>query len=146
MPGPLTFKERQLCLSGVCPDGNRDGVCAEPGHWVSKDDLWGSADGARQHYGGEPSTRIPMTTAHLMQTAGYNLGHALTHLNAAMDKTGGPKDTKFNMEHAHHHLEEAQDHLTRLVQHIRDHYPKEAAELETVEKAEGYQPADDGGG
>lgn len=142
----ISDKPRQLCFSSVCPDGGRDGVCAEPTHWVNKDDLW---EVGRQHYGGsgQASTRVPMTTAHLMQTVAYNIGHAITHNKAALDASD-KNDRQFNLEHTDHHLEEAQDHLLRLMEHIREHYPKEAAELDTVEQAEGVQPMPehDGGG
>jgi hypothetical protein len=47
------------------------------------------------------------------------------------------------MEHANHHLGEAQDHAVRLMEHIREHYPDEAAELEQVEDGEGVQPVPD---
>lgn len=132
----VSTSERRVCTSSVCPDGGRDIVCAEPSHWRRPD------EDDRQHYGagGTPSTRVPMTTAHLMQTVAYNLGHAITHNKAALDADSA-KDRQFNLEHTDHHLAEAQDHLLRLMDHVREHYPKEAAELDTVEQAEGVQPA-----
>jgi len=76
-----------------------------------------------------------MTLAHLLQTAGYNLGHAITHLDAAM-KPKSPADQQFNLEHCQHHLDEVQDHLGRAIEQIQKHFPGLAKELDEVVKAE----------
>lgn len=117
------------CYSSVCPEGGAWGECLESSHWTERK----NAD--------DPS-RVPMTTAHLLQTAGYNLGHAIVHTAAAsklakVEANGGPEtDMQFNLEHATHHLGEVQDHLKRLVDHVREHYPDVSAQLGKLEKVE----------
>jgi len=117
--------ERRRCQYTLCPEGRMWGICPQPAHWQRQAPKYGSVS----------STRKEMTFAHLLQTAGYNLGHAMTHIDAAM-KPKSPSDQKFNLEHAKHHMDEVQDHLSRLIEHIRKHYPAEAKELDNVLKAE----------
>lgn len=118
--------ERRACQKKLCPEGRMWGICAQPTHW---------ADERQEHAGGGvSSTRKDMTTAHLAGTAEYNLAHAIVHLKAAMAPKS-PKDQQFNLEHADHHLDEAQDHLSRLLKHFRENYPSIAKELDNIDKA-----------
>lgn len=85
--------------------------------------------------GGVSSTRPDMTTAHLAQSVGFHLGHLAAHLMAALHPKS-PDDRQFNLEHALVHQGEAQDHLERLMEHLRQHYPGVAAELDRLLGAE----------
>jgi len=128
------YVARDICLSGVCPEGFLNGRCREPSHWA--------AVRASPSADAEPRdpNRKAMTMAHLLQTAGYNMGHAITHTDAAKKLAGADggeeTDLQFNLDHASHHLAETQDHLKRLMDHIKEHYPQEAAELKKLEKTE----------
>jgi hypothetical protein len=117
---------RRECLSPVCPEGNIWGHCHEPSHWPE--------EARRDDYGSVSSTQPEMTTAHLAHTSAYNLAHVITHLDQAM-KTKDPKDRDFNLEHVQHHVEEVRDHLERLIQHLRDNYPKEGKALDELDNA-----------
>lgn len=120
--------ERRKCFHRPCPEGGIWGVCGEAAHW---------AEELRQHdpKTGVSSTRKDMTTAHLAGTAEYNLAHAIVHIQAAL-KPKSPKDQQFNLEHADHHVHEAQDHLSRLIDHMKAHYPPISKEFDNLDLAE----------
>lgn len=81
------------------------------------------------------------TTAHLIQTAGHELGHVAAHVSQAM-KSKKKKATKFNLEHAAKHVGGAQDHIQRVVDHLVKEEPRIAKHLNSLEA---MTPQPDGG-
>jgi len=82
---------------------------------------------------GKPSTNVPVTTAHLMETVLNELAHVRRH----MDALKNPKnraDHVFNWEHADKHLNEAIDHQNRVMNHVEKHYPKEGGEIAVMKQ------------
>jgi len=116
----ITVTETGLCSSLVCPEGRIWGRCTEAAHWEARN--------------GVSTTRVPMTTAHRLSKASYNLAHVITHLHAAMHPKS-PTDQKFNLEHVDKHVGIVRDNLERLVEHIREHYPAEAKALDDLDDA-----------
>jgi len=80
------------------------------------------------------SPDVPGTTAHLLHTVGFELGHVHRHmLSLAKAKPG--KEADFHHAHAKKHLASAMDHAGRLQAHVEAHYPQEATELTAIKKA-----------
>jgi len=77
---------------------------------------------------------IPVTTAHLIHTVGYNLIHAARHLDVALGQDRTPKQRVFDMQHAQAHTSEAAEHLEKLTAHMIKNYPPEGKELQAMDR------------
>ena len=76
-------------------------------------------------------TAVAMFTAHRLDSIGHMLAHATERMQAARDTTG-PQLRAYHAVHIRRHLAGALDNAHWLTDHIRDHYPAEAAELDAV--------------
>ena len=74
------------------------------------------------------------TTAHLIETTGHHLAHTIRH-SKQLKKSKTKKQREFNHEHLHTHLKGAAEHVQKLVDHLKDNYPQEAKELQTLEQS-----------
>lgn len=73
------------------------------------------------------------TTAHLIQTAGHEIGHVAAHLNQLKKSKKKPAQ-KFNLEHASKHIGGAQDHIQRVVKHLTKEAPSVGKHFATLEQ------------
>lgn len=76
---------------------------------------------------------VPISTAHLVHTIGYNTVHAMRHLDEAHRVDKKPSDRMFDIEHAQNHVAEAQEHVIKLTQHLIKNYPAEGAEMKRLD-------------
>lgn len=76
---------------------------------------------------------VPISTAHLLHTIGYNVVHAMRHLDEASNVDKKPGDRMFDIQHAQNHIAEAQEHVIKLSQHLEKNYPAEGAELKKMD-------------
>lgn len=83
------------------------------------------------------------TTAHLLQTVFYHMGHAKRHTETMRVKPGAPAVWDFNAEHAERHLDGAAEHVFKLARHLRDNYPEVARWLTMLDHDTDYTNAAD---
>lgn len=79
------------------------------------------------------TTDMHTTTAHLIQTSGHELGHVAAHI-AQAQKSKTKAAVKFNLEHAAKHVGGVQDHIQRVVDHIKGNYPAIGKQFDTLER------------
>jgi len=71
------------------------------------------------------------TLAHLIETTGHQISHASQHLDSLYkSKTQAERD--FHYQHARTHTDGAQEHVQKLVDHIRDNYPQAGKEFDAI--------------
>lgn len=84
----------------------------------------------------KPTSNADMTatTAHLIQTAGHEIGHVVTHI-AQAKKSKSKKAIKFNLDHASKHTGGVQDHIQRVIDHLHNNYPGISKKMKELEQA-----------
>jgi len=86
------------------------------------------------------------STAHLIQTLGYHLGHAIRHAQVMQSENDQPAMYNFDAEHCATHAGGALEHIRKLSDHIRDNYPDEARWLAGLQKLAGSGANGNGNG
>lgn len=72
------------------------------------------------------------TLAHLINTAGHHISHTIRHIEA-MKRSVTPEQRKFNLDHLETHANGAAEHIQKVMNHLKDNYPAESAELAKLE-------------
>jgi hypothetical protein len=72
------------------------------------------------------------TLAHLVNTAGHHISHALRHAEA-LKRSVTPQQREFNLDHLITHANGAAEHIQKIMNHLNDNYPAEAQELAKLE-------------
>lgn len=71
------------------------------------------------------------TTAHLLETTAHQLAHTIRHHESEKSSKGSAK--LLDHEHEGTHLYGADEHVQKLLAHIKANYPAESAELKKLE-------------
>lgn len=71
------------------------------------------------------------TTPHLADTVAGNVTHAKVHLDM-FRRAGSDEGRSYNLLHVTRHMDEAAEHLAKLIRHVRANYPAEARALDQV--------------
>lgn len=72
--------------------------------------------------------------AHLVETTGHHLGHTQRH-SVQLRNSRTPEERTFNHDHLDTHLNGAIEHVQKIMEHLKDNYPKEASELGKLQAA-----------